>query len=230
MNKFTAQLHKIDRVIFAAPKATLGVILAITVFFALQIPGVQIASDFADLLPQQHPYIQLHNEIRDVFGGANNVILSLEVEEGDIFTNDNLQRIHRLTEGVDSLFGINHNMVTSLTHRTTRKVWLSPEGNVKSAPHFDPSKETYTDEELAQMKADVIANPRVYGLLVSPDLRSALIRGTLNEGTLDYEKVFLQLRDLREAEAAPGVSIHATGNPVLVGWVSGVRGGNAFTP
>jgi predicted RND superfamily exporter protein len=70
------------------------------------------------------------------------------------------------------------------------------------------------------MTADVIANPRVYGLLVSPDLKSALIRGTLNEGALDYERVFLQLQELRDAESAPGISIHATGNPVLVGWVS----------
>ncbi|MDH3531572.1 MAG: MMPL family transporter [Gammaproteobacteria bacterium] len=220
MNKFTVQLHKIDRVIFAAPWATLGVIAAITVFFAYQIPGVRIASDFADLLPQEHPYIQLHNEIRDVFGGANNIILSVEIDAGTLFTNETLQRIHRLTQGVDSLYGINHNLVTSLTHRTTRKVWLSPEGNVESVPHFDPSVEHFTAAELEQMQADVIANPRVYGLLVSPDLRSALIRGTLNEGQLDYEKVFLQLRDLRKVEAAPGVRIHATGNPVLVGWVS----------
>jgi predicted RND superfamily exporter protein len=220
MNKFTAQLHKIDRVIFARPAMTLGIIFAITVFFATRIPGVQIVSDFADLLPQQHPYIELHNEIRDVFGGANNVILALEVEEGTVFTNDTLQRIDRLTQGVDSLFGINHNLVTSLTHRTTRKVWLSQEGNVKSAPHFDPTYGDYSDDELAQMQADVIANPRVYGLLVSPDLKSALIRGTLNEGALDYEKVFLQLQELREKESLPGVKIHATGNPVLVGWVS----------
>lgn len=220
MNKFTAQLHKIDRVIFAAPKITLALILAVTVFFAVQIPAVQIVSDFADLLPQEHPYIQLHNEIRDTFGGANNVILSVEVAEGTIFTNDTLQRIHRLTQGVDSLHGINHNLVTSLTHRTTRKVWLSEEGNVKSAPHFDPGLEEYSQEGLEQMAADVIANPRVYGLLVSPDLKSALIRGTLNEGALDYERVFIQLRELREAETVPGISIHATGNPVLVGWVS----------
>jgi len=113
-----------------------------------------------------------------------------------------------------------HNMVKSLTHRTTRKVWLSQEGNVKSAPHFDPTYGEYSDDELAQMQADVIANPRVYGLLVSPDLRSALIRGTLNEGALDYERVFEQLLELRAAETVPGVRVHATGNPVLVGWVS----------
>jgi predicted RND superfamily exporter protein len=224
VNRFTAQIHKIDKVIFAWPWLTMLIILAVTVFFALQIPAVRIVSDFADLLPQQHPYIQLHNSIRDTFGGANNVILSVEVEEGDVFNNDTLQRIHRLTEGVDSLAGINHNMMASLTHRTTRKVWLSEEGNVKSAPHFDPSKSSYTLEELGTMRREVVANPRVYGLLVSPDLKSALIRGTLIEGALDYEKVFNQLRELRERESTEGVSIYATGNPVLVGWVSSYVG------
>jgi predicted RND superfamily exporter protein len=220
VNRFAAHIHKIDKVIFAAPRMTLLVIFAVTVFFAWQIPAVKIVSDFADLLPQEHPYIKLHNSIRDTFGGANNIILSVDVEDGTIFTNDNLQRIHRLTVGVDSLAGINHNMVTSVTHRTTRKVWLSPEGTVRSAPHFDPSKGEYSDAELQVMANEVVANPRVYGLLVSPDLKSALIRGTLNEGALDYEKVFLQLQEIRDEELVPGVHIHATGNPVLVGWVS----------
>ncbi|MCM8854787.1 MAG: MMPL family transporter [Candidatus Thiodiazotropha sp.] len=220
MNRFTAKLHKIDGIIFSSPKVTLALIVAVTLFFAYQIPGVRMASDFADLLPQQHPYIQLHNEIRDTFGGANNVIVAVEVTEGTIFTNETLQRIHRITQAVDSLYGINHNLVTSLTHRNTRKVWLNEEGTVKSAPHFDPSIEKYTEDDLQKMQTDVIANRRVFGLLVSPDLKSALIRGTLNEGELDYEKVFNQLQEIREKESASGIKIHATGNPVLVGWVS----------
>ncbi|MEW8462661.1 MAG: hypothetical protein AB2653_20335, partial [Candidatus Thiodiazotropha endolucinida] len=217
MNRFTARLHRIDGVIFSSPRVTLALILAVTLFFAFQIPGVRMASDFADLLPQQHPYIQLHNEIRDTFGGANNVIVAVQVTEGTIFSNETLQRIHRITQAVDSLYGINHNLVTSLTHRNTRKVWLNEEGTVKSAPHFDPSVAEYTDDELHKMRSDVIANRAVFGLLVAPDLKSALIRGTLNEGELNYEKVFEQLQAIRNKESVPGVTIYATGNPVLVG-------------
>ncbi|MES9895108.1 MAG: MMPL family transporter [Candidatus Thiodiazotropha endolucinida] len=110
--------------------------------------------------------------------------------------------------------------MTSLTHRNTRKVWLNEEGTVKSAPHFDPSVAEYTDDELHKMRSDVIANRAVFGLLVAPDLKSALIRGTLNEGELNYEKVFEQLQAIRNKESVPGVTIYATGNPVLVGWVS----------
>ena len=219
-DSFSNALHGFVELTWRHPKTTLLIIGAITVFFAVRVPMVKIVSDFADLLPQDHPYIQLHNEIRDTFGGANNIILSVTVEEGTIFTNQTLEKIHRLTLGVDALEGINHNLVTSLTHRNVRKVWLSGEGTVKSSPYYDPLKDGYTAEELEEFRQAVLGDPRVFGLLVSPDLKSALVRGTLNEGALDYEKVFQQLQSLREQEDSEETRIFATGQPVLVGWVS----------
>jgi len=129
MRRFTSffhhGLHKFDDIAFASPKIVLGLLLFITLFFASKIPGVRMYSDFAELLPQEHTYIQLHNEIRDSFGGANNIIVAVEVENGDIFTNETIQLVNRLTQKVDRLPGVNHNMVASLTHRTVRKVWLT---------------------------------------------------------------------------------------------------------
>jgi predicted RND superfamily exporter protein len=214
------QLKKIDRLVFAFPKVTAGVILAITAFFAMQIPAVKMVSNFADLLPQGHEYIQTHNTLTETFGGANTVIVDIKVDEGTIFTNDVLARIKRLTDKVDALPAVNHNLVNSLTHRNTRRVWLNEYGTMKSAPYYDPLKEHYTDEELQAMQNQVVANPRVYGLLVSPDLKSALIKGTLNEGDLDYEEVFTALTKLRDEEKADGLTIYASGQPVLVGWVT----------
>lgn len=223
MNKIKQAIHhvfhKIDDILFGFPRLWLAVIFAITIFFATQIPGVKMYSDFADLLPQEHPYIKLHNEIRDDFGGANNIILAVEAEDGDIFTNETLRMIHRLTQKVDMLPGVNHNMVSSLTHRTVRRVWLTETGDVNSAPHYDPLAEELSGAELAQMRQDVKANPRVYGLLVSPDLKAALIKATFNEGELDYQAIFAGAQTLRAEETRPGVTIYATGAPMLVGWV-----------
>ena len=212
-------LRKFDQFIFSHPRKILALIFLITIFFATQIPAVRMVSDFADLLPQEHPYIQLHNQIRDTFGGANNIIVSVEVDEGTVLTEENLEKIHRITQAIDQLPGINHNLVTSLTHRTTRHVRLDEVGNINSVQVYDPLKDHYSDNELEEMRAAIITNDRVYGLLISPDLKASMIRGTLNEGQLDYEKVFSELQKIREKEAAEGVSIHATGQPVLVGWV-----------
>ena len=211
--------HKIDDILFGLPYLWLGIIIAITIFFAVQIPSVKMYSDFSDLLPQEHSYIKLHNEIRDDFGGANNIILSVEVDEGDIFTNETLRMIHKLTEKVDMLSGVNHNMVSSITHRTVRKVWLTETGDVHSAPYYDPIVTELSDAELAEMRQDVKANPRVYGLLVSPDFKAALIKATFNEGAIDYQAIFAGVQKLRAEEARAGVTVHASGAPMLVGWV-----------
>jgi predicted RND superfamily exporter protein len=216
----------IEVFVFYHPKMFLAAILLATLFFASRIPYLEMYSNFADLLPQEHPYIQLHNDVKDTFGGANNVVMAISVSEGDIFNPDTLARIHRLTQGVDSLPGVNHNLVRSLTHRTVRKTWLTEMGNMNSEAYYDPIKSDLSQAELDTLRQDVMANPTVYGLLVSPDLKSALIRADFNEGQLDYVEIFRELGELqrsvetlRTSERAPGVEIYATGQPVLMGWV-----------
>lgn len=208
----------LDKQIFHNPKIVLGFIVGLTLFFALQIPSVRMYSDFSDLLPQSHPYIQLHNEIKDNFGGANVIIVGVEVKDGDIFSNEALGLVHEVTQAVDSLPGINHNLVTSFTHRTTRQVWLTEMGNINSDPYFKPQDPALSVDQLIQLKKDVVANPRVYGPLISPDMKTALVKAQLNEGMLDYEETFRQLQELRSEYAHQGVNIYATGQPVLVGW------------
>jgi uncharacterized protein len=218
MSKITQFLSSVQSYIFRHPRMYLSAIALATIFFAMQIPALKLYSEFADLLPQKHPYIQLHNQIKDNFGGANKIVVGIEVKDGDIFTNDTLARIHRITQKVDTLPGINHNLVASLTHRNCRKIWLTEVGNIDSKAYYDPEKTNLSKEELDQMRADIAANPTIYGPLVSPDMKIALVKAQLNEGQLDYEKTFAQLQAIRKAEAHDGVIIYATGQPVLIGW------------
>ncbi|MET0044577.1 MAG: MMPL family transporter [Candidatus Thiodiazotropha sp. 6PLUC3] len=219
MHAFSHWLKNIDDLVFKFPKVFLTVIAALTIFFAFQVPKVQMYSDFADLLPQEHEYIQLHNSIRDTFGGANNVVMAVVVDEGDIFTQKTLARIHRITQAVDNVSGVTHTLLASLTHRTSRKVWLTETGDVNSQPYYDPLQESWSEDELNKLRDDVMSNPRVFGLLVSPDLKAALIKAQFNEGQLNYDEIFTQLQQIRDQEEAAGVSIYATGQPMLWGWV-----------
>jgi len=218
--KITHILHVGEEWLFANPKIVLSIIFAISLAFASLLPNLRMGTDFDDLLPQKHPFIQLHNQIKGDFGGASAVVVSVEVKDGDIFTNETLSLLDNLTQGVDSLPGVNHNLVTSLTHRTTRKITLDETGNIKSALYFDPASPNLSPAELDQMRRDVMANPRVYGLMVSPDMKSAIIKGQMNEGgDIDYRKTFADLKDLRAKYENGKATIHATGLPVLTGWV-----------
>jgi len=218
--KLTHMLHVGEEWLFANPKIVLSIIFAISVAFASLLPNLRMGTDFDDLLPQNHSFIQLHNQIKGDFGGASAVVVSVEVSDGDIFTPATLTLIDNLTQGVDSLTGVNHNLVSSLTHRTTRKITLDETGNIKSALYFDPSSPNLSQADLDQMRRDVMANPRVYGLMVSPDMKSAIIKGQMNEGgDIDYRKTFAELTELRAKYANDKAKIHATGLPVLTGWV-----------
>ncbi|MBR9912786.1 MAG: MMPL family transporter [Gammaproteobacteria bacterium] len=217
-HKATHFLHNLDESVFRHPKLILSLILLVTLFFAAQIPGVKMYSDFSDLLPQEHTYIELHNEIKESFGGANVIIVGVEVEQGDIFTNAALEKIHRITMAVDSLPGVNHNLVSSVTHRNSRKVRMTPEGNVNSEAYYDPQGGDMSASQLGLLRADVKADPRVYGPLVSPDMKMALVKAQLNEGQLDYINTFNEIQKMRAQEATDGIRIHVTGQPMLVGW------------
>ena len=215
-----AVLMRGEEWLFANPKYVLGMILAVTLGFATQLPALKIYTDFSDLLPQKHDYIKTYNRIKETFGGANMIVMAVEVEQGTIFNDDTLKLVYDATQGLDSLPSVNHNLVSSLTHRTARKVYLTPDGNFASEGYYDVRKATRTPEELEQLRKDVMANPRVYGLLVSPDFKAALIKVQLNEGDIDYAKTFAALQDVRaKLEQTPGHQIHVTGNPVLTGWV-----------
>ncbi len=218
LHRFTHAMHSLEVWIFNNPRKVLAAIALLTLIFALRIPGLKIYTDFADLLPQQHPYIELHNSIKDSFGGANVLVVGIAFDEGDIFSNANLATIDRITHAVDSLPGVNHNLVSSVTHRNSRKIWLTEVGSINSEPYFEAERAPYSAEQLEQMRADVAANPQIYGPLVSSDFRMALVKAQLIEGQLDYEQTFAQLQALREAETRDGITLYATGQPVLVGW------------
>ena len=218
-NKITHKLHVGEEWLFANPKIVLSLILAVTCLFGLALPKLRVFSDFGDLLPQNHPYIKVYNRIKENFGGANMIIMAVEVDKGTIFNDDTLKLIHEATQGIDSLPSVNHNLVSSLTHRTSRKVYLSPEGGFVSDPYYDPAKPDHTVAELEQIKKDVVANPTLYGLLVSPDMKAALIKAQLNETDVDYKKTFDALQQVRASLERPGHKIYVTGNPVLTGWV-----------
>lgn len=217
--RITHWLVRGEEWIFANPKIILGLIAIVTLVFATRLPGLRIYTDFSDLLPQKHSYIQTYNRIKDTFGGANMVVMAIEVEQGTIFNDQTLALIDKATRGLDNLPSVNHNLVSSLTHRTVRKVYVTADGNFASESYYDPAKTQRSSDELTQLRKDVANDPRVFGLLVSPDMKAALIKAQLNEGDIDYAKTFAELQRVRADISQAGHKVHVTGNPVLTGYV-----------
>ena len=190
----------------------------ITVFFAFHAVKVQMYSQFADLLPQAHPYIKAYNHFRTTFGGANIVSLSLRVKNGDIFNPDTLKKIRYVTEKVDQIDGVNHYQVASLSHVKIRRLEARSGGLIKSVPVL-PEQVPTDPAELKELKKAMYNNDIVYGKYLSTDGKAALILAGFNEERLDYGNIQKQIMDIRKHVEDSNTVLYAAGEPMLKGWV-----------
>ncbi len=197
---------------------TLAVLAAITIFFAFHAVKVQMYSQFADLLPQAHPYIKAYNHFRTTFGGANIVSLSLRVKDGDIFNTDTLKKIRYVTEKVDQIDGVNHYQVASLSHVKIRRLEARSGGLIKSVPVL-PEQVPTDPAELKELKKTMYNNDIVYGKYLSTDGKAALILAGFNEERLDYGNIQHQIMDIRKHVEDSNTVLYAAGEPMLKGWV-----------
>jgi predicted RND superfamily exporter protein len=197
----------------------LVVILAITAFWAWQARKVEMYSQFADLLPQGHPYIQAYNQHREVFGGANVVTLVMQVDKGDIFNPDSLNKVRYITDEVDKINGVDHNQVASLSHVKIRNIKTLPGGMVRSYPVLPVDVPT-DPKELETLKFEMFNNDIVLNKYLSADGKAALILAGFNEDRLDYREIHRELSRIRgEVEKDGNTKLYIAGEPALKGWV-----------
>jgi len=169
------------------------VVLAVTGLFAYWSMQLQLVTSFGELLPQSHPYIEIHNKYAKDFGGANNIVMMVEVDEGHIFNVENLGQIYLMTEEIDRVYGVNHNQIDSIGHRTTRHLKVAAGGTLRSEPVMIAMPST--DADATEVRRIVHNSENVYGILVSLDDKAAIIRANFIEGRLDYRRIFEEMNE-----------------------------------
>jgi len=71
----------------------LAVVGALTAFFGYFAAQTQLVTSFGDLLPQNHPFIQIAHKYDEYFGSVNNVTIMIEAREGTIYTPGIIRKI-----------------------------------------------------------------------------------------------------------------------------------------
>lgn len=248
---------------FARHRHAFAIVIALaTLFFAWQMRKLEIFTEFLDLLPRSHPYIQTYEQYRDVYGTANTVVAAVVAREGDIYQPEVIEAIAALTEGLDSSIvppevnarpasdyvtphgavaravhamvgvaesifrrgdavpadtGVEHNLTSSLTHRSVRDQRVRVDGTLES-PQLLVEIPT-RPEEWRDLQERVQRNPSVYGVVVSTDERASLVRVSFLEARIDYAALFKHVQQLvRDVEARYPVDVYVTGQPMLFGW------------
>lgn len=195
-----------------------GIFLLVTALMLVAALRVEVRTVFDDLLPRSHPYIQVHEQYKQAFGGSNVVSLVLEAEQDDIFNTAFLTKVKTVTSALQRVDGANQFQIVSLASRKLKDIRGSTEA-IDSSPLMWPDV-PQDAAGLNALKQAVLNNPLVYGAYVSKDLRAALVTVDFYEGSADYNKIFPQVQAIADAARGDGVRVRVTGEPILYGWVS----------
>lgn len=194
-------------------------IFAITIFFAYNaFVNLRVSTNFSHLLPQNHPYIKLHNEFRHQFGGANLLVVMVRVKEGNIFNQKTLRKIQYITDQLMQIPGVDRYKVISIASSKLKDFKVSSWG-IESKPLMYPEIPK-DEEEMSKLKNAIFSNEMYYGTYVSYDTKKSLIFADFFEEEMNYEVVYKRLLKIREETEDENTRVCMVGHPMHLGVVA----------
>ncbi|MFH1152846.1 MAG: MMPL family transporter [Pseudomonadota bacterium] len=197
-------------------KMVLAVMAIITLFFLFQAAHTQMFTQFLDLFPMDHPYVQVHKKYAKYFGGAYQATVVLEVTEGDVFNPQTLTKISRIQEAVDLIPGVDHFGIMSLASRKVNVLRETPGGFSNNPVMKDIPR---NQAEMEELKKRVFTSSNIFGIYISRDLKSLRLDANFLEGKIDFNVLFDRFMAIKQQEADAGHRIYMTGTPLLYGWI-----------
>jgi len=102
--------------------------IGLTVLFAYQLKHLTLQTNLGDFAPQKHPYLAVQRQLTRIFGGLNQISIAIVVKDSDIFNHSTLSKVHKITNKLYLLDGINAGRVVSLSARKIKNVKATAEG------------------------------------------------------------------------------------------------------
>ncbi len=194
------------------------VLAMMTIFLGYYAVEMQVYTNFFDLYPPGHPYIQLYQKYRRMFGTANVLVMSIEVKEGDIYNADTINKINYATLQMLETSGVNPYQLLSLTHPKMKNIKIT--GAIITAYPIMYPGPPQTPEDVKAIKQAVYTNEGVHGFYVSEDNTAALITAGFWEEGVDFRNLYERMLRIRQEVEADGKhKVYIAGFPMLYSWI-----------
>ncbi len=197
--------------------AVLVMIAIATAIFGVYTAKLKIATDFVSFYPPRHPFIQLYNKYRSMFGSANVMVLAVEVKGGDIYNWETIDKIDRITQAMLTVEGCNPAQLASITHPKLKNVEVTGMGiTLKPMIHAGIDRSSIG---LQEIKRSIYSNEGVRGFYVSPDDKAAAIYAGFWEEGWNPATVYRKIEEIRKRETDENHKIYITGYPALYSYI-----------
>ncbi|WP_286169809.1 MMPL family transporter [Halocella sp. SP3-1] len=202
-------MNKIANFSIRHPWIVISVFLIITVFFALQIPKVQMDPSLEGLVPEDMPSRVNLDKIEDVFGGTDALMIILETD--DILNAETLVRAQQLSDELESWEEVDKvNSPFTVQDVRGEEDMLIVEDAIEDIPQSSAQREVIRER--------IKNNELIYGSIISKDFKAMAIIGMLKDDVSDnliLDKVKKLIKDIPGKE-----KIKLAGMPVIRAEVS----------
>lgn len=179
-------MNKLSKLSINHPVIVIIIFLILTIFFALEIPDIEVDSSLKGLIPGNMTSRINLNKIESIFGGTDAVMIILESD--NILNKETLKRAHYFSNELE-----NWEEIDSVNTPFTIQEISGKEGtlNIEDAINQIPE----TKQELANLKEKIKNNELIYGNIISEDFKAMALVGFLKED-IDDNLIFTKVNNL----------------------------------
>jgi predicted RND superfamily exporter protein len=199
---------------FKHPWVIVGVIAAITVFFAAQLPKAQMDNNIMSFLPDGNPAKVTQRHFEEEYGDSTMVSVGLEKPYGTVFERDFLARVREYSDAVESI-----PLVKSINSILSTQ-YITSDSESIIVTDLVGEDFTGTPEEIAELKRRINSWDMYQGALVSEDLSSTQIIVNLDvaserSGEPEVMAALTNIREMAKETFARCAAVYTAGQAVV---------------
>jgi predicted RND superfamily exporter protein len=167
-------IDKIIKIVLAYPKTVIICCLVLTILLASGTRNIRMEEDINEMLPEDLPARLALNELEDIFGGSDVLVVAVSNEEHTIFSQGTLAKIIQITDSLDVIPG-----VTRVTSLATVKHIKGEEWGMEVTPFLEEVPKT--EDDITRLKKTFYDDSLYVGTMVSQDGKYAAILAVVDE-------------------------------------------------
>src|SRR3990167_8698976 len=200
-------LNKLTEVVTRFPKTTIGLMVFITILFAIQFPKMKIDTDPENMLEGAQPDRVFYDKIKKEFG-INDLLVVGIVDEQGIFNPNTLKKLAKIVDETLKIKGVKIEDVVSL--RTSDNV-TSQDGALVVRCFMEEIPQD--NKAIDELKKALYGNPFYVDKIISRDGKATSIYIPIERKDQSY-RISREIEKILKNELDPGQKFYIAGLPV----------------
>jgi predicted RND superfamily exporter protein len=204
---------------YKRPWLILVILAVITVFFAFQLPRVEMDNNSIRFVPADEPARIMSSYIDDTFGSSIFILVGLERKYGTALDGPFLNRVKEYVTRIEQI------SMVGKVYSIVNADYLYGDGDSVVAEPLVSDDFTGTPEEIAELRKRLLSWDLYEDALISDDLTATQILVPLdlteeNYGSSELAREYMEVRNIAHSSFEGMADVYVTGIPVIASTIN----------